>query len=144
MKPLSPKVIPEVSICAEYHNRILNPLDVAVVTRDYFKRKLKTANAALVNCIAWLSTRLEHIDRPLSELTVQFRKSQYFGQINAFEQGLVQDLFRRLVELIRKDLVELLKVCEVDNLTDLAHRLQKLGHDAKEAFNRENKLSEAK
>lgn len=137
------KVIPEVSICAEYHNRILKPLDVAAVTRDYFTRKLKPANAALINCIAWLSTRLDHIDRPLPELTVQFRKCEYFSHINAFEQGLVQDLFRRLVELVRKDLTLLLTVCEVDNLTELTRRLSALGQSAKEAFNRENKFSEA-
>lgn len=137
------KVIPEVSICAEYHNRILKPLDLSPVTRDYFTRKLKPANAALMNCIAWLATRHDQIDRSLPELTVQFRKCEYFSRVNAFEQSLVQDLFRRLVELIRKDLAELLTVCQVDNLTDLANRLKTLGLEAKEAFNRENKLQEA-
>lgn len=139
---MNSKTIPEVSICAEYHNRILKSLDVAPVTRDYYMRKLKPANAALMNCIKWLASRLDKIERPPHELTVQFRKSDYFGHLNVFEQQLAQDLFRRLVELIRKDLELLLRVCAVDNLTLLAERLAALGQAAKEAFNREHKARE--
>ena len=137
------KVIPEVSICAEYHNRILKSLDVAPVTRDYFIRKIKPANAALLNCIAWISARLDQLHRPLPELTVQFRKSDYFYHIGAFEQSLVQDLFRRLVELLRKDLDLLLRVCDVTSLDALTERLHTLGMAAKNAFNREHKAQEA-
>lgn len=128
--------VPEIQACEVFQNSILKSLELGTTSHSFYKKRLKLANLALLATVGWLSTRLGEVNKTLPELVNQFKRTEYYQRLGAFEQPMALDVFRRTIEKCRNDreLKWLLERCEVATLADLKDKLGTLGQAAREAY----------
>lgn len=136
------KVIPEVALCANFQAIILKSIDISAAHIDYYQRRIKLANRALVLVFSSIGGDQLDLTRPLAELTNGFIRNADFKQLAAYEQAMVRELFRRTVDLLRKDQDLFLQSVGCDTLTELSTKLATLGRLARDAYRKQNEASE--
>ena len=127
------KSIPETKACQDYQVKILKSLELSASTVDYFTRRVKQANQALLLVFGWICENEVQLSRPLAELTNRFIKDVRFAQRPVFEQALVKDIYRRTIELLRKDAELFYRAFGNETLTGVVAELTRLGEASRQA-----------